>query len=403
MKAGSLTAALALILAPAICHGADLIAEDFDSYTIGNIHGQGPWKDFGGKKISEVSADRSYSGGQSLKLTLGPPGGGAGSDVYMNPSSKATSGKWELSYWLYLPSDYTGEAFVFASSGMMPGDFRVGSFVVVNGSGVHAVQGGSILGSAPLLVDQWGQVLANIDLDADTAEVSYNGTSIYSGVWNRQGGPIGIGGVNLWARQAWGTGAGVEGTSFYVDDFVLRPIPEPVRLLAALSRKTHGVAGDFDIDLPLDGAMGIESRSGGPTSVILTFSEPAAATDGVPDCSEVALSEGTCIDAVILDDEMTIELADAPDAACLTLTVSGIEGLDANPLEGTDHVTVSVLRGDARPGGNVDIRDMSRVKGNLFQTVTEHNFRADVNADGEIDVADMSAVKGNLFAELVCP
>ena len=181
-------------------------------------------------------------------------------------------------------------------------------------------------------------------------------------------------------------------------------VVEPVRLLAALSRKTHGVAGDFDIDLPLDGATtGLESRTGGPTTVVLTFSEPAAATDGVADCSEVTLSGGTCIDAVIVDDEMTIELADAPDAACLTLTVSGIEGLDANPLEGTDHVTVSVLRGDARPGGNVDIRDMSRVKGNLFQTVTEHNFRADVNADGEIDVADMSAVKGNLFAELVCP
>ncbi len=234
MRAGSLTAVLALILLPAICRGENLISENFDSYTIGNIHGQGPWLDFGGNKISAVSADQSHSGGQSLKLTLGPSGGGAGSDVYMNPSSIATSGQWELSYWLFSPADYTGDEFIFVSSGMMPGDFRVGSFVVVNDSRVKAVQGGATLGSAPLLVDQWGQVLANVDLDADTADVSYDGTSIYSGVWNRDGGPIGIGGINLWARQARGSGAGIEGTSFYIDDLVIRRVPEPSTFALAL-------------------------------------------------------------------------------------------------------------------------------------------------------------------------
>src|SRR5439155_5542547 len=39
--------------------------------------------------------------------------------------------------------------------------------------------------------------------------------------------------------------------------------PPPVPLTAVVSRKVHGSAGTFDVDLPLSGAHGIECRSGG--------------------------------------------------------------------------------------------------------------------------------------------
>ena len=52
--------------------------------------------------------------------------------------------------------------------------------------------------------------------------------------------------------------------------------------VGAVSRKTHGGAGDFDVDLPLVGQPGIECRKG-PTSgnhkVIITFAVPVTVTN----------------------------------------------------------------------------------------------------------------------------
>ncbi|HUE41427.1 MAG TPA: SBBP repeat-containing protein, partial [Chthoniobacterales bacterium] len=50
--------------------------------------------------------------------------------------------------------------------------------------------------------------------------------------------------------------------------------PTPVQLLRAVSRKTHGTAGTFDVDLPLSGTPGIECRSGGADgdyTIVSTF------------------------------------------------------------------------------------------------------------------------------------
>ena len=54
-------------------------------------------------------------------------------------------------------------------------------------------------------------------------------------------------------------------------------LPPGVLPLSAASRKTHGGAGDFDIDLPLTSVVGVECRSGGATNdykVIVTFAAP---------------------------------------------------------------------------------------------------------------------------------
>ena len=63
------------------------------------------------------------------------------------------------------------------------------------------------------------------------------------------------------------------------DIYYVRVAPSAPAALSAVSRKTHGGAGTFDVPLPLTGSAGIECRSGsGPNSdghqIIVTFATP---------------------------------------------------------------------------------------------------------------------------------
>ena len=63
--------------------------------------------------------------------------------------------------------------------------------------------------------------------------------------------------------------------------------PPALSLLTAASRKIHGSAGTFDIDLPLAGEPGVESRNtGGDHTLVFTFnntvvSGSATVTSGI--------------------------------------------------------------------------------------------------------------------------
>ena len=53
---------------------------------------------------------------------------------------------------------------------------------------------------------------------------------------------------------------------------------EDLALESAASRKTHGHIGDFDLELPLSGDVGIESRSGnGKSEIVFTFNNNVTA------------------------------------------------------------------------------------------------------------------------------
>jgi len=75
-----------------------------------------------------------------------------------------------------------------------------------------------------------------------------------------------------------------------------------MQLVSAVSRKTHGSAGTFDIELPQTGNPGIECRSGGITedyTILLTFTNNvsvsgASVTSGIGSVNDfsVAGNEG---------------------------------------------------------------------------------------------------------------
>ncbi len=167
--------------------------------------------------------------------------------------------------------------------------------------------------------------------------------------------------------------------------------PQAPVLTAALSRKTHGSVGDFDIDLPIGSTLdaGLECRLGGPTQVVLTFDGPA---DGVA----VQASTGN-VDAVLIEgDQATVTLSGVPHATCLTLTVT------AASQQGETEVYIRCLAGDATGDGTVNIFDLVQVRNQLNQAVSPINFRADVNADGAVNIFDLVNVRNHLNTSATC-
>ncbi len=199
-------------------------------------------------------------------------------------------------------------------------------------------------------------------------------------------------------RIADGNGDGSAVVDMGVYEYVYEE--PPFILLSAVSRKTHGKYGDFDLVLPLDHAeAAIEPRNGGPTMIVLTFSEDI---EPATSCANIILSGGACQNVSVNGSELAVTLSGVAQNACLSLTLDGLASASAKPLTGDADVHVRVILGEANGLVPVNILDLSTVKAQLFQPVTADNFRADVYPDGAIDVRDLSATKSNLSKTAMC-
>ncbi len=182
------------------------------------------------------------------------------------------------------------------------------------------------------------------------------------------------------------------------------PPPEPCTapvVVSAVSRLTHGAAGDFDIDVF---AGEVEHRVDAPKTLIIRFDQPVVVCDCTLDVnapgSEVGTSHGTAT-ASLAGDTLTIDITGVPTVASFTVRLSGFCCLP-------DHVAMTpytfkfcVLTGDVTGDGVVNIVDLNTAKGDLFAAVTAANFRSDVTGDGIINIVDLNAIKRNLFS--TCP
>ncbi|NLX12023.1 MAG: hypothetical protein GXY44_00005 [Phycisphaerales bacterium] len=199
-----------------------------------------------------------------------------------------------------------------------------------------------------------------------------------------------------------GTGDGLPVVDMGAFEYVFEPGPA-FTLLAAVSRKVHGQAGAFDIDLPLDSAAaGLEPRAGGPTMIVLAFSDDL---DPAVSCANILLSSGVCEGVTVVENEMAMALSDVTGNTCLSLALGGIVSATGVPLSGAAEVRIRVLLGkvDNDESGMVTISDLSAIKSQLFQPVTADTFRCDVHSDAVIDIRDLSATKSNLFGSVSCP
>lgn len=156
----------------------------------------------------------------------------------------------------------------------------------------------------------------------------------------------------------------------------------------AVSRKRHGVAGTFDVGLPLLGAPGIECRSGGSTGdfqIVVTFGGPVTVSG-----AQLTQGTGAVSSTTTNNNQVYIDLTGVANAQTIKVTLASV-----NDGTTTSDVTIpmSILVGDTNSDRNVNSGDISQTKSQSGTAVTNANFREDVNTDGQINSADISLVK----------
>ena len=163
-------------------------------------------------------------------------------------------------------------------------------------------------------------------------------------------------------------------------------------LESAVSRKTHGAAGTFDIELALHGEPGVECRStDGNHTLVFTFdnnvvSGTAAVTGGVGTISGAPVFSGHM---------MTVNLTNVANVQTLTVTLSDVIDEFSQVLPDTP-VAIRIVAGDVNRNGTVNAADVALTKSRLGQLLTNANFEADVNVNGTINASDVTIVKANL-------
>ncbi|NLX13550.1 MAG: hypothetical protein GXY44_07855 [Phycisphaerales bacterium] len=172
-------------------------------------------------------------------------------------------------------------------------------------------------------------------------------------------------------------------------------------LVKAYSRKTHGLAGDFDLELPFPASVAaIESREGGPTRVVMTFSENINTASS---CANIALSSGICESISVSNNELFINLSGVVDNTCLTITLRDLQNANGEFLIGEQEVHIRVVSGDVDGIPPVNSQDLNAVQAHLFQPIRPHTFRYDVVTDGIINLQDMELINRNLDQFANCP
>jgi hypothetical protein len=168
------------------------------------------------------------------------------------------------------------------------------------------------------------------------------------------------------------------------------PIPQ-----SAVSRKTHGGAGTFDVPMPLSGNVGVECRSGGATNdyqMIVNFAntvtvESVAVTSGTGSVGNFSVSGS----------QVMVNLTGVTNIQRITVTLHNVND---GTTTGDVPVSMGVLVGDVNGNAAVNASDVSLTKSQVGQAVSGSNFREDVNANGTISATDVAIVKSDVGTAL---
>lgn len=158
--------------------------------------------------------------------------------------------------------------------------------------------------------------------------------------------------------------------------------------IVAVSRRSHGSAGNFDVPLPLTGSPGIECRTGGANGsyeVVATFSSSVTLTG-----ASVTQGVGQVLGYSVSGSQITVDLTGVSNAQTIAITLFGVN--DGGGVQDVS-IPMGVLIGDTNADRFTDAIDTSQTKSKSGNAVNGSNFREDVNLDGFIDAIDVSLVK----------
>lgn len=171
-----------------------------------------------------------------------------------------------------------------------------------------------------------------------------------------------------------------------------------MQLTSVVSRKTHGNAGTFDINLPETGAPGIECRSGGVSNdyaLVFTFTNNVSV-----ESASVTRGSGNVTTFSVIGNQVTVNLTAVANAQSIIVTLGKVnDGFNTSDLE----ATMGVLLGDVTANRLVDGNDVSGVQSHTRQPVDNTNFQYDVTTNGVIDGNDVSITQGQTRTSLSSP
>jgi hypothetical protein len=163
----------------------------------------------------------------------------------------------------------------------------------------------------------------------------------------------------------------------------------------AVSRKSHGSAGTFDIAVPAN----TESRSGGSTgdySLVVSFGE-AITVGGTPQASVtqgqgMIGSNGTSNGGAVTTsgNDVVIPLTNVTSGQTINVRLNNVGVTDGN---GPVDIQLPVLVGDTNNNRSVNVGDALQTRSRGGQAVDQTTFRSDVTVDGTINVGDTLAVR----------
>ena len=167
-------------------------------------------------------------------------------------------------------------------------------------------------------------------------------------------------------------------------------VQQPLGAASVVSRKVHGTTGTFDIDLPMTGTAGVECRAAGANSsyqLVYTFNKNVT----VP--GTAAKMQGTAVVAVPTigpnPNQVTVNLRSVIDAQHLVVNLNGVQdsiGETANNVS----ARMDVLFGDVDASRRVDSGDVTLIRQQALQPLTNTTAREDIDLSGRIDSNDVT-------------